>query len=457
MPRQRHRPAEEHGGATSPGDVPRQRDGSPVRSPATGGSTLPIHTDTQAKPRGTTVVTHTLTAGQTGEVVEKITRARNRYASLDRIVRIHKHPVARGIMLDAIALVVAVLDVWLVIPHKALPYSIVLSAVACTAMLFHRRWPFLAVLVTVPGYFAGWAQIASMIALGTLARRKQWMWQTMVAAGLVWICRYVRWPLDEFFDLSWREHILNGIYGIIYAGLPVALGLLMALRVQLSDRLAELAASKEREQQLHEQTIRAAERASLAREMHDVVSHQVTLIAMQAGAMVVSAHDDESREAANTIRQLSKRTLDELRDLVGVLRSGSVDDDAHPGLEELGQLLRNAEVPVKVVEKEVPDPVPPAVSRAAYRTVQEALTNINKHAHGAPATIRMFPVGSALIVEVVNDRPATDSAGPSGRLPSGGHGLMGVRERTVLLGGTFHAGHTPEGGFRLCVTYPIEN
>ncbi|MEV4312300.1 histidine kinase [Actinocrispum sp. NPDC049592] len=358
-------------------------------------------------------------------------------------------------MLDAIAVIVAVADVWLVIPQKAQTYSIVLSAFACTAMIFRRRWPFLAVLVTVPGYLAGWAQLASMIALGTLARRKQWMWQTMIAAGLVWTCRYVKWPLDEFFDLSWRAHILNGIYGILVAGMPVAIGLLMALRVQLSQRLAELAASREREQRLHEQTIRAAERASLAREMHDVVSHQVTLIAMQAGALVVSAQDDESRQAANTIRQLSKRTLDELRDLVGVLRSG-MDDDFHPGLEELPQLLRNSEVPVELLEKEVPDPVPPAVSRAAYRTVQEALTNINKHAHGSRATIRMFPCGSALIVEVANDRPSFTLDGPSAHLPSGGHGLMGVRERTVLLGGTFHAGHTPDGGFRLCVTYPLD-
>jgi signal transduction histidine kinase len=426
-----------------------------MRSPATGGSHTPIHEDTQAQPRGTTVVTHTLTAGTTGTVLEP-TVARNRYASLDRIVLIHRHPLARDLALDAIAVIVAVLDVWLVIPEKARPYSIVLSAVACTAMIFRRRFPFLAVLITVPGFLAGWAQLAAMIALGTLARRKQWMWQTMIAAGLVWICRYVRWPLDEFVHLSWRAHILNGLYGILVAGMPIAIGLLMALRNQLSDRLAELAESREREQRLHEQTIRAAERASLAREMHDVVSHQVTLIAMQAGALVVSARDEESRQAANTIRQLSKRTLDELRDLVGVLRSGTSDDDVHPGLEELGQLLRNSKVPVALAERDVPDSVPAAVSRAAYRTVQEALTNIHKHAHGAHATVRMFPCGSALIVEIINDRPAADS-GPSGRLPSGGHGLMGVRERTVLLGGTFHSGHTPEGGFRLCVTYPLES
>jgi signal transduction histidine kinase len=401
------------------------------------------------------VVTQALAPGSTGKAREPAV-ARNRYASLDRIVLLRRHPVARELALDAIAVIVAVLDVWLVIPEKARPYSIVLSGFACTAMIFRRRLPFLAVLVTVPGFLAGWSQLAAMIALGTLARRKQWMWQTMIAAGLVWTCRYVRWPLEEFVNLSWRAHVLNALYGVLVAGMPIAIGLLMALRNQLSDRLAELAESREREQRLHEQAIRAAERANLAREMHDVVSHQVTLIAMQAGALVVSAQNEESRLAANTIRQLSKRTLDELRDLVGVLRSGAVDDGAHPGLEELAQLLHNSEVPVQLAEREVPDGVPAAVSRAAYRTVQEALTNIHKHAHGAKATIRMFPCGSALIMEIINDRPDPDPAGPSGRLPSGGHGLMGVRERTVLLGGTFHAGPTPEGGFRLCVTYPLE-
>ncbi|MBE1463009.1 sensor histidine kinase [Kibdelosporangium phytohabitans] len=401
------------------------------------------------------MVTHTLTTGHAGEVAHQVTRARNPYANLDRFKRIHRHPTARGIALDALAVVVAVLDVWLVIPSKAQPYSIVLSGIACAALVLRRRFPFLAVLVTIPGFLAGWAQIAAMIALFTLARRKLWMWQTMAAGALVFASRYVLWPLPDFADLSWRQHILRGIYGVLMAGMPIALGLLMALRKQLSDRLADLAESREREQRLHEQTIRSAERASLAREMHDVVSHQVTLIAMQAGALAVSAHDEESRQGANTIRQLSKRTLDELRDLVGVLRSGAVDDGVHPGLEELPQLLRNSEVPVELAEQKVPDFVPPAVSRAAYRTVQESLTNIHKHSPGAKAMIRVFPCGSALIVEVVNDEADPEMA-HSGRLPSGGHGLLGVRERAALLGGTFHAGHTPDGGFRVCVTYPMD-
>jgi signal transduction histidine kinase len=186
--------------------------------------------------------------------------------------------------------------------------------------------------------------------------------------------------------------------------------------------------------------------------MHDVVSHQVTLIAMQAGALQVSAHDDESRQAARTIRQLSTRTLEELRGLVGVLRSGLGDDDAQPGLDELGALARDFDIKVTVAMEALPDRLPAPVSRAAYRTVQEALTNVRKHAVGAGASVRVVAQQDMLFVEVRNDRPRTLSAG----LPSGGHGLVGLRERTGLLGGTFHAGPTPEGGFRVEATYPIK-
>ncbi|MFD1047885.1 hypothetical protein ACFQ1S_21255, partial [Kibdelosporangium lantanae] len=116
------------------------------------------------------MVTHTLTAGQTAEVVEQITHARNRFANLGNILR---HPRARGIGLDALALVVAVLDVWLIIPKNVETYSVVLSAVACTAMLFHRRWPFLAVLVTVPGYLAGPNDVYVSL---SLVRRPSYSW-----------------------------------------------------------------------------------------------------------------------------------------------------------------------------------------------------------------------------------------------------------------------------------------
>ncbi|RZS29788.1 signal transduction histidine kinase [Herbihabitans rhizosphaerae] len=371
-----------------------------------------------------------------------------RSLSLAKVMDVaRRHPL----VMDAVALLVAVADVWLVIPSKATTYSVWLSGIACAAMLIRRRFPFIAVLITIPGYLAGWAALAAVIALGTLARRKLLGWQTMVGAALVFMAKYVLWPLPDFFAIGWREHILRVIYGIIFAAMPVAVGLLAHARQELSDRITELAASRERENRLHAEAIRGAERARLAREMHDVVSHQVTLIAMQAGALQVTRNPDESREVAQTIRDLSSRTLVELRELVGVLRSGSYDDAAQPGLEEVGELIREADVPIKLAVDTATEQLPPPVSRAAYRTIQEALTNVRKHASGAPATVRVHTEGDALTVEVHNG-PSADHACT---LPSGGHGLMGLRERAGLLGGTFHAGPTREGGFRVRARYPL--
>ncbi|HEX2290986.1 MAG TPA: ATP-binding protein, partial [Pseudonocardiaceae bacterium] len=107
---------------------------------------------------------------------------------------------------------------------------------------------------------------------------------------------------------------------------------------------------------------------------------------------------------------------------------------------------------VSVTIEAMPEQLPAPVSQAAYRTVQEALTNVRKHAVGAAAAVRVVGQRDTLMVEVRNDPPHTR---PSG-LPSGGHGLVGLRERTGLLGGTFHAGPTPEGGFRVEATYPIQ-
>ena len=389
-------------------------------------------------------------------------RTDSHFASLDRVPLFKRRPIFRAITVDTIAMLVVVLDVWLVIPETAKPYSVVLSAVACTAMLLYRRFPFLAVLVTVPGFLTGWAQMAAMIALGTLARRKQWVWQTRVGAVLILVAGYVTWPLEEFFTQHWRQHMLDAMYAVLVAGMPVAIGLLVALRNKLSDRFRELAESREREQRLREEAIRAAERASLAREMHDLVSHQVTLIAMQAGALIVSTQDDNSRNTAQTIRRLSTRTLDELRNLVGVLRSDG-SEDRQPGLEALESLVNDFDEDVDLTIQDLPEPLPTPISRAAYRTVQEALTNVRKHADGASAAIQVRTENDSLVIEVRNDSPLrsesrSSSAQDANRpvtLPSGGHGLVGLRERAGMLNGTFEAGHTRDGGFLVRARYPL--
>jgi signal transduction histidine kinase len=193
----------------------------------------------------------------------------------------------------------------------------------------------------------------------------------------------------------------------------------------------------------------AQERARLAREMHDVVSHQVSLIAVQAGALRITTHDAAVRETADAIRNLSVQTLDELRQMVAVLRAdgGHVPELApQPRLSDIDRLVHGSGQAVRVVldgvgDRSWPDPI----ERAAYRTVQEALTNISKHAPGAAATVQIAPWGSGLSVAVRNG-PSRDAPSATD-LPGGGHGLIGLRERAELLGGGVSAAATPDGGF----------
>ncbi|RKT56360.1 sensor histidine kinase [Saccharothrix australiensis] len=359
----------------------------------------------------------------------------------------------RRVFVDAGAVAVAAFDVWFWFAPDAKSYNYALSVVAVLALAFRRRFPFLVVLLTVPGFLAGMAQLAAMIALGTLARQRLLAAQTYVAAALVWFSRFFPWPPGEFFERPWTTHVHDAIYGCIVAGMPVAIGLLAHAREELSARIAELAASRERERLLHAHAVRADERARLAREMHDVVSHQVSLIAMQAGALRVAVADPDAQRVANTIRALSTRTLDELRQLVSVLRTTGGDDSPQPRVEELPQLVAGAGVPASLTVRGPVDDLPAPISGAVYRTVQEALTNVRKHAGGAPTTVHVQVEADELRVEIRNDAPAGPRECSS--LPSGGHGLVGLRERAALLNGTFTAGPSEDGGFRVAVVFPL--
>jgi signal transduction histidine kinase len=440
-------PRQDHATPAAGAELPRQRVGT--REPAMRSARVepPIESG------GSVLVASTFTPKVGIDDLRILPQPRS--LSLPRWLAVFRtSPRARGIGSDVGALLLAVLDVWLVIPEDAPTYSIWLSAIAVAAMVMRRHVPFLAVLVTVPGFMTGWSQLAAMIALGSLAKKYRLLsWRMVVGCVLVFLCGYVRWPLSEFAALSWQEHALNVIWAVIIAGMPVAIGLLISARQELSARISELATSREREKKLLAETVRAAERATLAREMHDVVSHQVTLIAMQAGALQVTT-DGSASEAARTIRELSTRTLEELRNLVGVLRSGDAAEDTQPGLDSLDELVRNFRddaVPVALDVNAEPSRLPRPVSHAVYRTVQEALTNVRKHATGARASVKVLAQQDTLLVEVRNER--AEARRPL--LPSGGHGLIGLKERAGLLGGTFSAGPTSEGGFRVSATYPL--
>ncbi|SDH19953.1 Signal transduction histidine kinase [Lentzea fradiae] len=367
----------------------------------------------------------------------------------------------RQVLADVVLILLAVLDVWLFAlwleadPITDLPpvesYQLWFNWIAVGALVLRRRFPFVTLVLTIPGFFVGWSQLAAMIALYSVARRYVGGWQTGFAAALVWLCRFVAWPFDELLERPASGHFHSAIYGFLVAGLPIAIGLLVHARQELSDRIVELAESRERERVLHAHAIRADERAKLAREMHDVVSHQVSLIAMQAGALRMAVADAEHKQVAGTIRMLSTRTLDELRHLVSVLRT--TDDNVQPGVGELPELAADAGFEVKIQLKGPVEDLATPVSGAVYRTVQEALTNIRKHAVGSSATVLIdAQYDDNVQVEVRNTAPSS----PSSALPGGGHGLVGLRERATLLGGEFSAGPTEDGGFLVTASFPKE-
>ena len=186
--------------------------------------------------------------------------------------------------------------------------------------------------------------------------------------------------------------------------------------------------------------------------MHDVVSHQVSLIAVQAGALQVSSPDPAARTAAGVIRSLAVRTLDELRQMVGVLRAEGAPtggDKPQPTLDDLPRLVADSGLPAELVT-DVTDDLAPPLQRAVYRTIQEGLTNARKHAPGAAVRVSVRTSTATIDVVVENDPPT----GAALILPSGGAGLRGLRERAELLGGRLTAAGGPDGAFRLAVSLP---
>jgi signal transduction histidine kinase len=367
----------------------------------------------------------------------------------------------QALLIDALAVLVASLDVAMAVPDNGVAtYSLVLSAVSVAALVFRRRFPFAATVVAMPGFLAGWSELGAMIALGTLAWKRGWNWRTFVAAAGVWACRFLIWspppgsPLHDFAQETWRQHVSDGIYACFVIAMPIAIGLLVTARYDLRARIIELAASRGREQRLQAIAIRADERARIAREMHDLVSHQVSLIAMQAGALQVTTPDETARQTAATIRGLSSRTLDELRHLVGALRTAT-DGADEPNLDTVVDMVRDSTMDV-TLRMDLAGRTPPGpVAGAAYRTVQEALTNIGKHAAYAPATVLIEVSGGDLVVQVDNEPPTAPLNRATAELPSGGHGLLGLRERAALLGGDCYAGPTPSGGFTVRSRLPL--
>ncbi len=332
------------------------------------------------------------------------------------------------------------------------------SLAAAAVLLLRRRWPRTVLLATLPGLYAGNALIAAMVAGYTVARTERPVRHKALAAVVVAAGAFVPWPITGFSKETVSDLVQQLIYAVMLGAGPVMLGLLAQTRKDLSARIAELATLRDHERALHAQTVIARERARIAREMHDVVSHQAGLIAVQAGALEVTARDPDVKEVAGTLRGLAVATLEELRSMILVLRAagaGPTELAPQPTLADLPALVAASEVDAELRIDGADDrPLPEPVERAAYRTVQEALTNARKHAPGAATTVSVRVAAESLRVSVRNG-PASPHA-PRPDLPGGGHGIVGLRERATLLGGTLTAEPEPDGGFAVRLNLPLE-
>lgn len=245
--------------------------------------------------------------------------------------------------------------------------------------------------------------------------------------------------------------------------LAAILGVVWALAVALRERstrageLEERAGRLEREREQRARAAVAEERARIARELHDVVAHSISVIAVQTGSLRRRLRHErpEDAEELSAVEQTARQALTEMRRMLGLLRT---DDERlaltpQPGIEQVDRLVEQVREAGLTVELDIGGarrPLPPGVDLAAYRILQEALTNVLKHAGSVRARVGVRFTERELELQITDD-----GRGASGDANGGGHGLVGMRERVALYGGSLDAAPDPAGGFAVRATLPI--
>lgn len=333
--------------------------------------------------------------------------------------------------------------------------DVILLPVTAGALLWRRRWPLQVALLTgtlaMVGPSTGTATLFAAFAVGAYAP------PTVAVSGigyLVVVAPVASWLSRSTTDGSWVGNAFIWVLVLVGFG---AWGMFTGTRRQLLATLQERARRAEATQELRVAQAKQDERTRIAREMHDVLAHRMSLLSVHAGALEFrpDAPPQDVARAAGVIRQTAHEALEELRTVIGVLRVDDLTADADgappasPAAPEPPQPTLAA-VPGLVAEWQAagaridlalgvdPASVPVAIGRTAYRVVQEALTNASKHAPAARVAVRIAGTpGDVLTLEVTNPLPAGGPAEPA--IPGTGLGLVGLRERTELAGGTFAA------------------
>ncbi|WP_171134078.1 MULTISPECIES: histidine kinase [Streptomyces] len=387
--------------------------------------------------------------------------------------------------------------------------GVVFGVLAGSTLLLRRMWPIAVVLVSVAISPAQMGVLLTVVGLYTLAASELPRRIIAALAGMslvgTLVVTFVRAQQDmtrgEVSNLGdWFVPFISITASLGVTAPPLLLGLYVGARRRLMESLRERADSLERELQLlaeraeeRAEWARNEERTRIAREMHDVVAHRVSLMVVHAAALQAVARKDPEKAVRNAalVGDMGRQALTELREMLGVLRSGDggvgrregasvplaavgaaaaaaaaasrvvVDEEGAVGdgpcLSELDELIGQSAAAGMVVDLSVEGDArsyAPEVEQTAYRVVQEALTNVHKHAAGAKTHVRLAHRVSEIAMQVENEPPPEASSASSARLPSGGNGLVGMRERVVGLGGVFVCGPTDAGGFRVSAVIP---
>lgn len=276
-------------------------------------------------------------------------------------------------------------------------------------------------------------------------------------AALAIVCVYVGVAVS---GLRGPSNLLWG--GILLGGAALA-GFGIRDRRRHISQLAELAQQLEQTREENARAAVASERARIARELHDVVAHSVSVMVVQAGAAeeVLAADPDRAREPLRAVQDTGRQALVELRRLLGVLRTDDSEGTLapQPGLDQLGALaaqVREAGLEVDLHVDSNRNGVPPGVDLAAYRIVQEALTNVLKHANASNVVIKVDYRRDVIQLEILDDGHEVLGNGRNSSHGTG-HGLIGMRERVSLYGGAVEARPRPEGGFAVRARLPVRS
>jgi signal transduction histidine kinase len=356
------------------------------------------------------------------------------------------------VSLSATYTVITALLLW----HSGHPASAAVEfgtgATGTAALLWRRRYPLVVTcigvvvfILTANPFPAGFG----LMRLAITARDRVLVLATVVVAVTFAI------PTVGSSDHFGPTTLLGGLLGALFFTMW---GAYIGARRDLIHSLQDRAERAEQERELKADQARLAERSRIATEMHDVLAHKVSLIALQAGGLEVNADagPDVVKPTAALIRTTARQALDELRAVLGVLRSdqtGEADLAPQPDLADLQRLVEQSRAAGVRVSLEVdvhPEP-PPQLGRTVYRVVQEALTNVHKHARGAATAIVVRRSDDRLLVSVINCRPV----GAASLLPGSGSGLVGLRERLAMFGGLLESGSTPDGGWSVTAVLPI--